>query len=127
MRIEEINNSVNQNSQKIEMADVILPVVKPPLEEVKKPKIEVSESNRPKIEFQKNKASEEIATRALNNSLPPQLSSSISFDKSINMMVVNITESDSGEVIKTIPSAEMIDIIRSRGKIGNGVLINTKA
>jgi uncharacterized FlaG/YvyC family protein len=98
-------------------------VEKVKIEKIEKPKIEKIE--RPKIEFRKNRASEEIATRALNKSLPPQLSSSISFDKSINMMVVNITEKKTGEVIKTIPSESMINIIRNRGKIGN--LINTKA
>jgi uncharacterized FlaG/YvyC family protein len=126
MAIEEINASANPKSRKIETAEVILPVQKVEkvkIEKIEKPKIEKIE--RPKIEFRKNRASEEIATRALNKSLPPQLSSSISFDKSINMMVVNITEKKTGEVIKTIPSESMINIIRNRGKIGN--LINTKA
>lgn len=44
--------------------------------------------------------------------LPANFSSEVNFDKDLDMLVVNIMEKDSGEVIKTIPSEEILSMMR---------------
>lgn len=44
--------------------------------------------------------------------LPAGITANVSFDKEINQMVVNINSSETGELIKTIPSEEVIAFMK---------------
>lgn len=63
--------------------------------------------------------------------LPANFSSEVNFDKNLDMLVVNIMEKDSGEVIKTIPSEEILQMMRRMNEMfendkSSGMLVDMK-
>lgn len=63
--------------------------------------------------------------------LPAKFTSKINFDKELNIMVVNILEKESGEVIKTIPTEEMLQLMKKMNQMyednkTSGMLVDFK-
>jgi len=80
-----------------------------------------------KVEQKKPDINIELPT--VKNNLPAALTSEVNFNKQLNIMVVNIIESESGELVKTIPSKEIIDFMMkiSENRTNTGLLIDYKA
>ena len=80
-----------------------------------------------KIEPKKANVNVELPT--VKNHLPAALTSEVNFNKQLNLMVVNIIESESGEIVKTIPSKEIIDFMMKmrENRTNTGLLIDYKA
>lgn len=62
---------------------------------------------------------------------PPGVTADVSFDKEINQMVVSIRSNEDGEVIKTIPSEEIIAFMKKMAEMAEersskGSLIDIK-
>jgi uncharacterized FlaG/YvyC family protein len=62
---------------------------------------------------------------------PPGVTADISFDKEINQMIVSIKSSEDGELIKTIPSKEILEFMRKMAEMAKensskGSLIDIK-
>jgi uncharacterized FlaG/YvyC family protein len=63
--------------------------------------------------------------------LPAKFTSKVNFDKELNIMVVNIVEKESGEVIKTIPTEEMLQLMKKMNQMyednkTSGMLVDFK-
>lgn len=69
------------------------------------------------IQVKINEAQYGNVIKGIDIELPPQLMSALNFDKEIGMMVVSITEAETGDVIKTIPSAEMVEFLKKMKQI----------
>jgi len=89
---------------------------------------------------QSTAVSEEIATQPIEKTMKldtnkitevsDQLSSSVIFDEDLKLMVLEIKDNESGELIKTIPTTEMLEFMRrmsdsNRNNTGN--IIDIKA